>query len=189
MKINIVLLALYYTLIIKLITSNQVPEQNEQIIMNCDYSKDNNNFTIKESNTRDENTIASVIYNKSYERIGWDYLSISSYTKRDDRYKDSLKAYAMGYLEGILTKNRIYSHYTNFIHYFLYDYKNYPEAIEYFFNFLLKNIEYMNETSYNNMDSDPYWEHVQYVYQQLLGMYDGYMRVAGKMKLLNLENF
>ena len=167
MKENVFLIAFYYLLIF--IKANQLSEEKEQIIMNCYYSEENNNFRVEEANKRDENAVASAIYNKSYDKIGWDYLAISSYDKKDYKYNDSIKSYAMGYLEGILTKNRIYSHYTNFIHFFLYDYRNLPEALEIFFNFLLENIRYMNETSYKNKDSDPYWEHVNYVYQQLIG--------------------
>lgn len=187
MKENAFLISFYYLLIF--IKANQLLEEKEQIIMNCYYSEENKNFRVDEANKRDENAIASAIYNKSYDKIGWDYLAISSYDKKDYKYNDTLKAYAMGYLEGILTKNRIYSHYTNFIHYFLYDYRYLQEALEIFFNFLLENIRYMNETSYKNMDSDPYWEHVHYVYQQLIGLYDGYMSVAQKEEEIEFRKF
>ena len=90
------------------IKSNNIPDENEQIIMNI-YYENNGKYTTKNSTTRDENAIAFAIYNKSYERIGWDFLAISSYEKNDSKYNDEDKAYSMGYLEGILTKDRIYS--------------------------------------------------------------------------------
>ena len=181
MKTNIFLILFYYYILIS-IKSIQKEEDNLQTIMNLYYSEKANNYTAKISNASDENAIASAIYNKSYEKVGWDYLAISSYDKKDNKYNDSNKAYAMGYLEGILTKDRIYSHYINFMHYFLYDYKDNIFAIEFFFGFFLQNIEYMYEKSLDNMDSDPYWEHVHFVYQQICGLYDGYISVAEKDK-------
>lgn len=185
MKI-IPILFLYYAIIS--IKSIEVYE-NENIIMNIYYSNETNNFIIETSNYRDKDAVASAIYNKSYEKIGWDYLSISSYDKKDYKYNDSIKSYSMGYLEGVLTKDRIYSHYCNFYHYFLYDF-NYNEEIQkIFFGFLEMNIEYMKNKSFVNMDSDPYWEHVYYVYQQLLGIYDGYMSVGEEEERLPFSKF
>ena len=86
--------------------------------MNLYYSSETGNFTTNISDKRDPNAVANAIYNKTYEKIGWDYLSISSYEKNDSKYNDSLKAYGMGYLEGILTKDRIYSQYNNFFNFF-----------------------------------------------------------------------
>ena len=59
-------------------------ESNESIIMNLYYSEETN-FTTNISDKRDENAIANALYNKSYEKIGWDYLSISSDTNKDNK--------------------------------------------------------------------------------------------------------
>ena len=88
--------------------------------MNFYYSEENGSCITNISNKRDENAIASAIYNKTYEKKGWDYLAISSYQKNDNKYNDSIKAYGMGYLEGVLTKNRIFAHHTNLNNYFFY---------------------------------------------------------------------
>ncbi len=99
---------------------NKEPENNEQIIANIYYDQTNKNFTINISETKDNNSIAYAIYNKSYERTGWDFLSISTYDKNDNKYEDSQKAYDMGYLEGYLTKDRISSYFTKITKYLFY---------------------------------------------------------------------
>ena len=142
------------------------------------YKSESGNFTANLSDKRDPNALASAIYNKTYEKIGWDYLSISTYEKNDNKYNDLDKSYGMGYLEGVLTKDRIYSHFTNFENYFLSDYKSMPQAVETFYDFMLKNMEYIREKSLKNMEKDSYWEHVHYIYQQIKGLYDGYMKAA-----------
>ena len=188
MKSNNILILFYYIFIF--IKSIQLEEENEQIIMNFYYSEKYNNSTTKISNKRDENAVASAIYNKSYEKTGWDYLAISTYEKKDNKYNDSIKAYAMGYLEGVLTKDRIYSHYTNFMHYFLYAYRDNSLIIkQIFLEFFQQNIEYMKQKSLKYMDSDPYWEHVYYVYQQIRGLYEGYKSVAEDNKKILFEEF
>ena len=172
---------LYIIIILLYVIKSQ---ETEVIIMNIYYSEESGNYTTNISNIRDENAIASAIYNKTYEKIGWDYLSILSYEKNDSKYNDTMKAYAMGYLEGVLTKDRIYDHYVNFDKYFLSQYKSQPQAITEFYNIMLYNIQYMKEKALANMDEDPYWEHVYYVYQQILGLYEGYISVSGEEKKL-----
>ena len=111
--------------------------------MNIYYEKDN--YVAQESKSIDKNSIAYGIYEKSYERVGWDFLAIGSYEKNDNKYKDEDKAYAMGYLEGILTKDRIYSYFINMYHFLFYN-KNFsiPEQVR---EFLKKNIIYIYKKS------------------------------------------
>ena len=74
---------LYIILILSLISLNSTySETYESIIMNLYYSSESGNFTTKTSDKRDLDALASAIYNKSYETIGWDYLSISAYEKK-----------------------------------------------------------------------------------------------------------
>jgi hypothetical protein len=157
--------------------------------MNFYYSEKNGNCITNTSNKRDENAIASAIYNKTYEKIGWDYLAISSYQKTDNKYNDSIKAFGMGYLEGVLTKNRIFSHYTNFKKYFLYEYKSSELVKQLFFGFYQKNFEYMEKKSLDNMNNNIYWEHVHYICQQLKGLYNGYKSVAKSNENIDFSEF
>ena len=78
--------------------SNIEPDENEQIIVNIYYDRENKTYKLDESTNINENATAYAIYNRSYERTGWDFLAISTYDKKDDKYDDEDKAYAMGYL-------------------------------------------------------------------------------------------
>ena len=155
--------------------------------MNLYYSKTNGKFTPKLSSSIDKDSVASATYINSYESKGWDFLSISSYEEPDNKYEDSIKSYGMGYLEGILNKNRIFSVYRNLMYFSFYDNDNkLPENV---IQYLTKNLEYMKEKSIKYKDSDPYWEHVYYIYQQMLGMFDGYNSVAENEKKIGFIYF
>ena len=173
------ILSLFYLILLQ--ESIQALDKPESIIMNIYYS--NGKYkTVKSDKVYDE-AIANAIYNKSYETTGWDFLTITSYDKKDNKYSDSNKAYAMGYLEGVLTKDRIYTFYRNIKFIGLYD------DNENLIKFMKENLNYMNETSLKNRDTDPYWEHIHYILQQFKGLYDGYTSVAEKEKLISFEDF
>ena len=178
---TIVLLFHLFTVIF----STNVSNENEKTIMNIYYEKDN--YVPKKSKSIDKNAIAYAIYEKSYERVGWDFLSIGSYEKNDSKYKDEDKAYAMGYLEGILTKERIYSYFINMQHYLFYE-QNFtiPEKVR---DFLKKNIIYMEEKALKYKDNDIYWENVYYIYKQLQGLFDGYKASADPDKQIDFYDF
>ena len=165
--------------------SNSEPKDEEQIIMNIYYN--NKNYSLIESNKKDENAIAYAIYNRSYEIKGWDFLSISTYDKKDGKYNDENKAYAMGYLEGFITKDRIYSYFTNMKHYLFY--KNNLTIPENLLKFYKINIDYMQKKSLENFEFDKYWEYVYYIYHQLKGLYDGYMNSAEIEKKFDFYEF
>ena len=155
--------------------------------MNLYYSKTSGKFTYKKSNYKDEDAVASATYINSYQSKGWDFLTISSYDKSDNKYDDAIKSYAMGYLEGILNKDRIFSIYRNLMYFSFYD--DNLEMPENLIQYLTKNLEYMKTNSIKYKDTDPYWEHVYYIYKQMMGLFDGYNSVAENEKKLGLINF
>ena len=161
--------------------------EEEKIIMNVYYSKTSGKYFTKKSDNIDQSAIASATYIKSYETKGWDFLTISSYNLDDNKYSDANKAYAMGYVEGIINNERIYQMYQNLMHYTFYSYgTKMPENLKIF---LKKNLEYMEKKSIENKDKDIYWEHVYYIYQQLKGLYDGYNSVCEDNKKIDFINF
>ena len=166
---------------------NKIVQEEEKTIMNLYYSKTSGKFTPKKSTSIDKDAVASATYINSYETKGWDFLTISSYEKPDNKYDDSIKSYAMGYLEGILNKDRIFSIYRNLMYFSFFDNNiTFPDSL---IEYISKNLEYMKKKSLENKDTDPYWEHVYYIYQQMMGMFDGYNSVAENEKKLSLIYF
>ena len=176
---------LYFTLLV-LINTEKIKE-DEKIIMNLYYSKTSGKYVTKISSSIDKEALASATYVNSYQSKGWDFLTISSYEKPDNKFDDSIKSYGMGYLEGVLNKDRIFSVYRNLMYFSFYDEDNkFPENL---IQYLTKNLAYMKEKSLKYKDEDPYWEHVYYIYKQMLGMFDGYNSVAENEKKIDLIYF
>ena len=179
----------YFILIFSLLLLIKTQKYNEDVktIMNAYYSKTSGKFTTKISTSIDKEAVASATYINSYTTKGWDFLTISSYDKPDNKYEDSIKSYAMGYLEGILNKDRIFSVYRNLMYFTFYDNDNkLPDNL---IQYLTKNLEYMKSKSLKYKDTDPYWEHVYYIYQQMLGLFDGYNSVAENEKKIGFIYF
>ena len=82
MKYSILFLILYLLVISQSKKENQ---QEEKIIMNCYYSKTSGKYFTEISSQIDKDAIASATYTKSYETKGWDFLTISSYDKPDNK--------------------------------------------------------------------------------------------------------
>ena len=179
----------YFILIFSLLLLIKSQKYNEEVktIMNIYYSKTSGKFTTKLSDTIDKEAVASATYINSYTTKGWDFLTISSYDKPDNKYDDSIKAYAMGYLEGLLNKDRIFSIYRNLMYFTFYDNDN--QLPENLIQYLTKNLEYMKTKSLKYKDTDPYWEHVYYIYQQMLGLFDGYNSAAENEKKIGFIYF
>ena len=155
-------------------------------IMNLFFSKTSNEYTAVVSDQEDEDAVASIKYNKSLEVTGWDYLYVSSYEKMDNKYDDEVKAYGMGYLEGLVSWERIYPFYLNLLHSNFYDNNN--EMTENVKEYLIKNLEYMKTNAINKKDNSEYWEQVYLIYKQMQGLADGYNKVAkNKLSFLDFQ--
>ena len=163
------------------------PLNEEEIIYNVYYSKISGKYTAKKSDKVDNEAIASATYKNSYEKTGWDFLTISSYSLDDKKYSDSNKAYAMGYVEGIINHERIYQIYRNLLHFSFYkDGNKLPDNLK---EFMSKNLEYMKNTCLEKKDKEIYWEHVYYIYQQMLGLYEGYNSACDENKKIGFIDF
>lgn len=144
---------------------------SKKITANVRYNHQKGAYTIDYKDL-DENAAAYGTFTMSMEETGWDTLAISSYKGEFDKYTDDTKSFAMGYLEGYVTSNRIWKHYTNLRHYFYFeDGFNITEAVK---DFLNKNLNWMKTTAIKNKTTDPYWAHVYSVVRQVEGMVAGY---------------
>ena len=112
----------------------------------------------------DKEATAYAIYNTSYETKGWDFLTISSYEGKDDKYSDEEKNYAMGYLEGVLMPNSTYE-------------------------FFQKNIQFMRNMTSIYKDTNPYWHEVNNLYMQMRGLHEGYNSMAPPSEKIDLIHF
>ena len=178
------------TIILLILTNkfeNKKPSAEEEIIYNVYYSKTSGKYTVKKSDNIDTSAIASATYINSYETKGWDFLTISSYDLDNNTYSDSNKAYAMGYVEGIINNQRIYQIYRNLLYFSYYKDGNIiPDNLK---EFMSKNLEYMKKTCLEKKDKEIYWEHVYYIYQQMLGLYEGYNSACDENKKLGFIDF
>ena len=135
----------------------------------------------------DKTATAYAIYTASYETKGWDFLTLSSYEGKDDKYSDEVKNYAMGYLEGVLTYKRIYAAYYNLNNYKYY--KNNGIMPNSTYEFFQKNLQFMRSMTSKNKDIDPYWHEVNNLYMQMRGLHEGYNSMAPASEKIDLVHF
>ena len=177
----IILLLLFFPFtLLKSISDNEK-------IMNCYFSKTTGKFSVLESSSLDYNAVASGTFIENEAESGWNFLTIAAYEKDDGRYEDEIKAYAMGYLEGVLTKDKIWDFYPNLLHSSLWDY-NYTLP-ENYIGFLQENLKYMKEKAFNNRHNSTYWYHVHLIYKQMIGLFEGYNDNMPQEKRISLLNF
>jgi hypothetical protein len=93
-------------------------------------------------------------------------------TNKNKTVHDNLKAFGAGYLEGILTRDRIYTHWQNMNHYTWFGETNgqMPEHVELYLNMQRE----WTQSQYQQNVGDPYWQQVYTVIQQYSGLVEGY---------------
>lgn len=177
-------------------TANSDPESVNDVIfasirLNEDvkrYEDDASDYQLKVLyGTYDEEALAYLKFTPGLNKKGWDFLALSSYQGNDERYSDDLKSYAMGYLEGVVTADKIWNHYTNQKRYYFFEQPNLemPKSTRLF---LQRNAEFIREMGKKHGENDPYWYHAHLIHRQLEGMLAGYNSVAEESKNLTLED-
>lgn len=126
-------------------------------------NKINDKYFVTESH--DLNAIATCKYQKSYNNDGWGKL----YILTNNSFDDKTQAYAAGYLEGYITREKIYDHYRN-IRLNEYGKKGFPHNIKKFFK---ENLEYMENLVELN-PSDIHSQTIIKYFLQYKGMVQGY---------------
>jgi hypothetical protein len=129
--------------------------------------------------------LASAIYTDSWKEEGWDYLQVIS--RRNVEFSNKQQAYAAGYIEGFLTKNRIYNHYLNMKQYLFSNYNNeMPPHVRKFFT---NNREWIKNLADSNR-GDAFWDHAILLQTQIEGLIDGYnQNISEKDRTLSYEDF
>ena len=164
------------------INFSQIQAQSQTA--NVYYSKVSNQFTVKYEPIN-KDSLAYANYTSSYEKEGWDYLTVSSSDQPESIYSDYIKNYGMGYLEGYITFKRIYDHYRNNNNYkFHKNNGNMPNYIE---NFMIANLEFMKKMGILYGETDPYFHEIYNLYNQVLGILDGYNNRVREEKSKNIS--
>ena len=137
-----------------------------------------NEWKIETSDFKEEYLyIATAFYTPGLSESGWDFLSITS----NNMFSDELQAEAAGRLEGSLTKERIFNHYTNMVstagHL-----KN--ETAEFF----KRQEEYLLSKK-NEYNSEPILYNAYLLYLQFKGLRDQYNNDAEESKRIEDVEF
>ena len=121
--------------------------------------------------------IATAYYTPSLDEVGWDFLSI----KTNNFFDDKLQAEAAGRLEGSLTKERIFNHYTNML-------SSVGHLKENTANFFKKQEEYLlsKKSEYND---NSILFNAYLLYLQFKGLRDQYNEEMPEEKRINDTEF
>jgi hypothetical protein len=131
----------------------------------------------------DNNALASAIHTEAWRSEGWDYLKVIS---RASNHNNTDQAYAAGYLEGYLTRERIYNHYLNMKQYLFEKYNNtMPDHVR---KFLADNYQWIKSQGQANK-GDPFWDRALLLQVQLEGLIDGYNNNVPGGEMLSYEDF
>ena len=163
-----------------------IQENDDYINASIYYIKTTGKYKVVKG-VYDKMAAAYAKYAPSYETKGWDFLVLSSYDGVDDKYSDEIKNYAMGYLEGVLTYERIYPSYYNLNNYKYYTNKGIMPNSTY--EFFQKNLQFMKNMTSKYKDTDPYWHEVNNLYMQMRGLHEGYNSMASDNEKIDLVHF
>lgn len=129
--------------------------------------------------TYDETAVATSKYVVAYNEDGWGKL----YIKSNSKYDDLTQAFAVGYLEGQITSDKIYQHYTN---YRLNDFKDgFPDNVKEFFT---DNLNFMDKLVKDN-PKDIHSQTAIKIYTQFKGMVKGYNDIVEVDKKISSIDF
>lgn len=135
------------------------------------------NYVVHE--TFDESAIATAKYVSDYNDDGWGKL----YIKSNKNFDDLTQAFAVGYLEGQITQEKIYQHYTN---YRLNDFKDgFPDNVKEFFT---ENLAFMDNLVKEN-PKDIHSQTAIKIYTQFKGMVKGYNDIVDDSNKISALNF
>eukprot|EP01100_Stratorugosa_tubuloviscum_P012713 TRINITY_DN612_c0_g1_i1.p1 TRINITY_DN612_c0_g1~~TRINITY_DN612_c0_g1_i1.p1 ORF type:complete len:552 (-),score=253.66 TRINITY_DN612_c0_g1_i1:204-1859(-) len=118
----------------------------------------------------DEESVAIAQYNDTIFVTGWGTFVVNT----SKSYADSAQAFAAGLLEGALTANRIWEMWTNQHLTWGFDPQNtteFPPELE---KYIVVQYNWVRQSAKINSPTSTYWRHVNYVFQQMDGLLQGY---------------
>eukprot|EP00008_Paramoeba_atlantica_P006296 CAMPEP_0201489524 /NCGR_PEP_ID=MMETSP0151_2-20130828/22855_1 /ASSEMBLY_ACC=CAM_ASM_000257 /TAXON_ID=200890 /ORGANISM="Paramoeba atlantica, Strain 621/1 / CCAP 1560/9" /LENGTH=553 /DNA_ID=CAMNT_0047875145 /DNA_START=115 /DNA_END=1776 /DNA_ORIENTATION=+ len=105
-------------------------------------------------------------FKNTLEEAGWGILEVET----NSNYADNDQMFAAGMAEGRITAHRILEHYWNIMDIF---YPGQLQPDEDILQFLSDNLEWMDQQIQQNAATDPFWEQVGFMRQQLNGLVNG----------------
>ncbi|KAL9652205.1 hypothetical protein ABK040_013974 [Willaertia magna] len=167
---------------------SNVQTTKEPVIATIYLNVDFTTFTIEIGKYDLINGLAACTYFPHLEINGFDILTIETNNQSKSLKDDILLAKAVGYLEGYLTKNRIYNYYLNAMNIFFWDeqlqkFNGIPENVV---KFLKLNWDWMNRKVKENLN-DLYWQQVYFTLLQLEGLKNGYNDAIVKSNTTTLQ--
>ncbi|KAK2850385.1 hypothetical protein Q7C36_009168 [Tachysurus vachellii] len=112
-------------------------------------------------------SVASANLTDDIVNTGWSYLEVVTNAK----YNDTLQAYAAGVVEGVITSQLIYKHWTNTLMGYCGSYdQGYCKRLK---EYITANLQWVEEQIAKATES-PYWHQVHLSLLQLKGLEDGY---------------
>eukprot|EP01135_Chromosphaera_perkinsii_P010365 Nk52_evm37s2118 gene=Nk52_evmTU37s2118 len=113
-----------------------------------------------------ENGVAFGSFDDTLPKIGWGVLNIVT----NQKYADEMQMFAAGFLEGALTRNRIFEAfraYTNV---------SSAEDLKIYRDYMKVNREWRKDKKEKHREKSPLWRQVHYMDMQIMGMFYGYNR-------------
>jgi hypothetical protein len=158
--------------------------ENVEIKASISYDPSTFSYTVVRD-TYDETLPAFLTYKDSLMSTGWDYLTLSSYQGEDNKYTDEVKSYGMGFLEGTILSERIWSHFENCRHNFFNNTGGVmPNNIK---EYLQENIQWIYKMSAKYKEHDPFWQHAFLLMRQYEGLIDGYNSQVDSSRKITVE--
>jgi hypothetical protein len=152
----------------------------EPIFASVNWDSKTQSYSILQ-NIYDNTTVAYGTYKKDMENSGWDSLTISSYQGEDNKYEDEVKSYAMGFLEGSITYERIWNHYQNCNAFFNFPSLKMPDNTR---EYLKQNRLWIYAMYQQNGAKDAYWNQAYNIFRQFEGLIDAYnLKVTNEKKI------
>ncbi|KAL4240707.1 Phospholipase B-like 1 [Mactra antiquata] len=120
-----------------------------------------------------ESATAFGVYHDTIEESGWGILNITAGRGSSGSDNNDIM-FAAGYLEAILTYERIYQHYQNINDYFQSKFGNSTDVEKKVKSFFMEQDLFMRSMIRNNVPGSAYWRHVGYILAQYDGLVKGY---------------
>ncbi|KAJ5072991.1 phospholipase b-like 1 [Anaeramoeba ignava] len=147
------------------------------------YDQNEESYSIKLGKIDKTNGAAFGTFCDEIEQTGWSRLYVNS----SRNYDNNVQMFSGGYLEGFLSQHRIYQYFNNFYK----DTFGTSQPSQKLVDFLQEQENYLlsqfeeNKKGKFDKEISLWWDHIEYLYQQMQGVYAGYSDAAPENETLS----